>query len=201
MADLHHSLSNSPQPPYQPYQPQQPLPPDQWRPSDSDRKVAADRLRTAVDEGRLGLTEYDQRLRATEMAGTMEQLNRVLADLPGPPEQVLVQIGEMAVTATTVYTPAGPIPLRGSQWSVQDQWLSEQKTPTWAIVLAIVGFFCVAIFSLLFLLAKETRFHGTVNVAVTNGGQQYVARIPVYNQQQVHHIYNQVNYVRSLTMR
>jgi hypothetical protein len=192
MGDSHHSLFNSPQPP---------LPPDQWRPSEADRAAAADRLRIAVDEGRLNLTEYDQRLRATEMAGTMEQLNRVLADLPGPPEQVLVQIGEIAVTATTVYTPSGPIPLRGSQWTVHDQWLSEQKTPTWAIVLAIVGLFFICLFSLLFLLAKETRFHGTVNVTVTNGSQQYVARIPVYDQHQVHHIYNQVNYVRSLTMR
>lgn len=194
MSDPHHPLSSSPQP-------QQPLPPDQWRPSEADRKVAAERLRVAVDEGRLNLTEYDQRLRATEMAGTMEQLNRVLADLPGPPEQVLVQIGEIAVTATTVYTPAGPIPLRGSQWTVNDQWLSEQKTPTWAIVLAIVGIFVICLFSLLLLLVKETVFHGTVNVTVSNGGQQYVARIPVYDQQQVHHIYNQVNYVRSLTTR
>lgn len=195
MSEPHDSM------PEPPGQPQQPLPPDQWRPSEADRKAAAERLRVAVDEGRLNLTEYDQRLRAAEMAGTMEQLNRVVADLPGPPEQVLVQIGEIAVTATTVYTPSGPIPLRGSQWTVQDQWLSEQKTPTWAIVMAIVGFFLVCALSLLFLLAKETRFHGTVNVAVTNGSQQYVARIPVYHPQQVHHIYNQVNYVRSLTTR
>lgn len=195
MTDPHHSIFSDPQ------QPNRPLPPDQWRPSEADRKTVADRLRTAVDEGRINLTEYDQRLRASEMAGTMEQLNGVIADLPGQPEQVLVQIGEIAVTATTVYTPSGPMPLRGSQWAVQDQWLSEQKIPTWAIVLAIVGFFLVCALSLLFLLAKETRFHGTVNVSVTSGGRQYVARIPVYNQQQVHHLYNQVNYVRSLTTR
>jgi hypothetical protein len=181
--------------------PQQPLPPDQWRPSEADRKAVSDQLRVAVDEGRLDLMEYDQRLRAAEMAGTLEHLHRVVADLPSQPEQVLVQIGEIAVTASTVYTPNGAIPLRGSQWAVQDQWLSEQKIPSWAIVLAIVGFFLVCALSLLFLLAKETRFHGTVNVTVTNGHQQYVARIPVYSQQQVHHIYNQVNYVRSLTTR
>jgi hypothetical protein len=32
-----------------------------------------------------------------------------------------------------------------------------RKTPTWAIVLAVVGFFFVLFFSLLFLLAKETK--------------------------------------------
>jgi hypothetical protein len=32
-----------------------------------------------------------------------------------------------------------------------------RKTPTWAIVVAIVGFFVIFVFSLLFLLVKETR--------------------------------------------
>jgi uncharacterized protein DUF1707 len=178
-----------------------PLPPDQWRPSDAERRTAAERLRVAVDEGRLDLHEYDRRLRVTETAGSMAALQQVLADLPAPAEPVLVQIGELAVTASTVYTPIGPIPLRGSQWAVNDHWLTEQKTPAWAIVLAIVGFFLICAFSLLFLLAKETQFHGTVDVTVTNGGQQYVARIPVWSMPQVHHIYNQVNYVRALAAR
>lgn len=201
--------SDPPGPPASPHQP----PAGEWRPSQSDRQAAAERLRAAVDEERLDLMEYDQRLRATETAATMSELDRVLADLPLPAEPLLVQIGELAVTQRTVHTPAGPIPLRGSQWTVQDQWLTERKTPTWAIVLAIVGaslgvllvcftFFLslVLVLCLLFLLAKETRFHGTVDVGVTNQGRHYVARIPVYNQQQVQHIYQQVNYVRSLAV-
>lgn len=173
--------------------------PGQWRPSESDRQAASDRLRTAVDEGRLDLAEYDQRLRAVETAQTTAELDRVLADLPVPVEPVLLQIGELAITRSTVFTPAGPIPLRGSQWSVQDQWLASQKIPTWAIVLAILGFFVVCALSLLFLLVKETHYQGTVDIGVSNGQQHYVARIPVYSQQQVQHIYQQVNYVRSLT--
>jgi len=187
--------------------------PGQWRPSESDRQAAAQRLRAAVDEGRLDLMEYDQRLRAAETAPTMVELERVLADLPVPAEPVLVQIGELAVTRSTVHTPVGPIPVRGSQWAVHDQWLADRKTPTWAIVLAVTGaalgvllvcftFFIslVLLLCLLFLLAKETRFHGTVDVAVTSGQRQYVARIPVYGQQQVHYVYQQVNYVRTLTI-
>jgi hypothetical protein len=113
-------------------------------------------------------------------------------------EPVLAQIGEIAVTSTTVRTPSGEIPLSGAQWHVADYWQSEQKTPTWAIVVAIAGFCVLTVFSLLFLLVKETVHRGTVQVTVTNGNRQYVARIPVGNEPQVRQIHQQVNYVRSL---
>lgn len=115
-----------------------------------------------------------------------------------PAGPVIVQIAEIAVTSSMARTPAGDIPLAGSSWQVAEYWQTEQKTPTWAIVSAIVGFCLVTIFSLLFLLAKETTYRGTVQVTVSNGTRQYVARIPVGSQAQVHHIHQQVNYVRSL---
>ncbi|SCL67206.1 hypothetical protein GA0070606_4503 [Micromonospora citrea] len=123
--------------------------------------------------------------------------------LPGgyPPPQgaVAVQIGEILVSPPVIRTPAGVLPLAGASWHVTDYWQKEEKTAQWAIVCAIVGFFCLTIFSLLFLLIKETRHHGTVQVSVMNGAQQYVARIPVADQAQVQHINNQVNYARSLS--
>ncbi|MGW4497739.1 hypothetical protein ACWENR_03860 [Micromonospora sp. NPDC004336] len=123
--------------------------------------------------------------------------------LPGgyPPPQgaVAVQIGEILVSPPVIRTPAGVLPLAGASWHVTDYWQKEEKTAQWAIVCAIVGFFCLTIFSLLFLLIKETRHHGTVQVSVMNGAQQYVARIPVTDQAQVQHINNQVNYARSLS--
>jgi len=120
---------------------------------------------------------------------------------PGMGEQPIAQIGEITVTTTMVHTPVGGCPLRGSQWTAQDQWISSQKTPTWAIVLAIVGFCVLTIFSLLFLLAKETVLSGTIAVTVTNGPFTYVARIPVYNQAQAQQVHNQVNYARAMAMR
>ncbi|MFI5891246.1 hypothetical protein ACIA5D_14160 [Actinoplanes sp. NPDC051513] len=114
---------------------------------------------------------------------------------PGP---VIVQIAEISVTSTTVFTPTGDIPLAGSQWQVNDYWFSQQRIPRWAIVLAIVGFCVLTIFSLLFLLVKETVMQGTVQVTVTNGTRQYVARIPVTDQAAVTGINQQVNYVRTL---
>ncbi|MEU8185123.1 hypothetical protein AB0B85_13630 [Micromonospora sp. NPDC049044] len=119
----------------------------------------------------------------------------------GGPEVVAVQIGEIAVCPPVIRTPAGVLPLAGASWHVTDYWQSEEKVATWALVCAIVGFFCLTLFSLLFLLIKETRHHGTVQVMVTNGHQQYVARIPVSDQGQVQHINNQVNYARSLSGR
>ena len=113
-------------------------------------------------------------------------------------EQVIAQIGEIQVTSTTVRTPAGQFPLRGSQWTVTDQWLANSKIPTWAIVLAIVLIPCTGFLSLLFLLAKETVYSGVVLVQVQNGAYHYVSRVPVNNQAYVQHVYAQVNYVRSL---
>lgn len=114
---------------------------------------------------------------------------------PGP---VLVQLGEVSVSSTTIHTPSGEIPLRGSQWAVSDQWHSQQRIPAWAVVCAVLGFFLLCFLSLLFLLAKETRYTGTVQVIITNGPRQYVVRIPVTDQRVVAHIHAQVNYARSL---
>jgi hypothetical protein len=114
---------------------------------------------------------------------------------PGP---VIVQVGDIAVTSTVVHTPAGDIPLAGSQWQVSDYWHNEQKIPKWAIIAAVAGFCVLTVFSLLFLLAKETVPRGTVQVTVTNGTRQYVSRIPVTDPAQVNHVHQQVNYIRSL---
>ncbi|WP_433387115.1 hypothetical protein [Micromonospora sp. KLBMP9576] len=120
---------------------------------------------------------------------------------PAPQGGAGVQIGEIMVSPPVIHTPAGVLPLAGASWHVSDYWQREEKIAPWAVVCAIVGFFCLTFFSLLFLLIKETRHHGTVQVTVINGVQQYVARIPVSDQGQVQHINNQVNYARSLSAR
>lgn len=52
------------------------------RASDADRNAVAQRLQVAVDEGRLTLTDYDERLQQTYGARTYGELERVTADLP-----------------------------------------------------------------------------------------------------------------------
>lgn len=52
------------------------------RASDSDREHVADRLRTAVTEGRLSHEEFEERLHDALSARTYGQLDPLLADLP-----------------------------------------------------------------------------------------------------------------------
>jgi hypothetical protein len=63
------------------------------RAGDGDRKAVADQLKTALDEGRLDLSEYDERLQKTYAAKTFSDLDGLLDDLPGavPPQQSQVQ--------------------------------------------------------------------------------------------------------------
>ena len=53
------------------------------RATDTDRQSVADHLRKALDEGRLGLYEYDDRLRRAYEAATYGDLEQLLVDLPG----------------------------------------------------------------------------------------------------------------------
>jgi Domain of unknown function (DUF1707) len=54
------------------------------RASDADRERVADRLRHALDEGRLTVLEYDERLRAAYGSLTYGELAKVTSDLPAP---------------------------------------------------------------------------------------------------------------------
>ena len=121
-----------------------------------------------------------------------------VAPAPAPPAPIVARIGEISVSSTTVYTPTGEMPLRGSQWILTDQWQAHSKIPAWAIVLTVLTFFCIPIFNFLFLLAKETYYTGVVAVSVASAGRHYVARIPVSSQVQVANLQSQVNYTRSL---
>jgi|1186.fasta_scaffold72657_3 hypothetical protein len=56
---------------------------DEMRAADSDRQAVADKLKQALDEGRLDLGEYDERLQKTYAAKTYGDLNGLLDDLPG----------------------------------------------------------------------------------------------------------------------
>lgn len=53
------------------------------RAGDGDRQQVAARLKQALDEGRLDLTEYDERLQKTYAAKTYGDLDGLLDDLPG----------------------------------------------------------------------------------------------------------------------
>src|SRR3954452_14946385 len=68
------------------------------RAGDSDRKDHADQLKGALDEGRLDLSEYDERIQRTYSAKTYADLDGLLDDLPGtvPVQHAQVQPGAAA---------------------------------------------------------------------------------------------------------
>ncbi|MCM0673767.1 DUF1707 domain-containing protein, partial [Micromonospora phytophila] len=80
---------------------------DGMRAADADRQAVADRLRVAVDEGRLDLHEYDERLQRAYAARTYAELDLLLADLPAPavPESSRLAVPEGAGAAAV--PPAG----------------------------------------------------------------------------------------------
>ncbi|MGI5245618.1 DUF1707 SHOCT-like domain-containing protein [Dactylosporangium sp. CA-139066] len=53
------------------------------RAADVDRQFVAERLKAALDEGRLSLVEYDDRLKDAYAARTYGDLDAILKDLPG----------------------------------------------------------------------------------------------------------------------
>ncbi|MEV4760280.1 DUF1707 domain-containing protein [Micromonospora sp. NPDC049559] len=56
----------------------------EMRAADADREAVAERLRIALNEGRLDLNEYDERLQRTYAAKTYADLDGLLDDLPAP---------------------------------------------------------------------------------------------------------------------
>lgn len=132
-------------------------------------------------------------------AGTHGQSGGYAQPQSGGYAQPLVVIGDITVTADGIITPAGTMPLKGAVWTLTDMSRTEEKIPTHAIVLAVV-FVALCFLGLLFLLMKERTTAGHVQVTVNSGGKFHSTMIPVYDPMAVHHIMQQVNYARSVSV-
>ncbi|MEU9603187.1 hypothetical protein [Streptomyces sp. NPDC048057] len=118
--------------------------------------------------------------------------------VPVPLGSPLVAIGDIVVMHDTIVTPAGHLPLKGAVWNVTDMSRTEEKIPTHAIVLAVVFFF-FCFLGLLFLLMKEKKTTGYVQVTVTSGGKHHATMVPAQHMMTIQHVMGQVNYARSLS--
>jgi len=97
--------------------------------------------------------------------------------IPGEREEVLLTIGDISVTRTSVIVPQGRFPLRGTMWTVQDSTTVTQEIPVYAIILAIV-FLLFCLLGLLFLLIKETKYAGFISITVVGPGLYHSVQIP-----------------------
>jgi hypothetical protein len=118
---------------------------------------------------------------------------------PQPGTQpLLVSIGDIGVSESWVITPSGTRPVGQVHWMFSDLSRTTEKIPTWAIVcLVIFVWFCLL--GLLFLLAKETRTEGHIQVTVQGPGLVHTVQLPVFSPEQVYDYNARVNFARSLS--
>jgi hypothetical protein len=120
-----------------------------------------------------------------------------MTDLQQPakaPEQLLVTIGDIGISAHWLVTPAGAQPLKETQLNITDLSHWETHIPVWAIVLAVVLF----PIGLLFLFAKEPIIRGSVQVVASSGSFVHSTQIPVLGLQTINDVNGRVNYARQL---
>jgi hypothetical protein len=114
------------------------------------------------------------------------------------PWQPLVEIGDIGVDQHWVRTPSGSLPTAKATWSVQDMTRTETGIPAYAIVLTVV-FFIFCLLGLLFLLIKENRTTGWMQVTVQGPAFVHTTQVPVSHQAAIADVHARVNYARSLT--
>ncbi|GGF24442.1 hypothetical protein [Subtercola lobariae] len=119
-----------------------------------------------------------------------------ISPIPAQPE-FLIGFGNVNATDYWVVTPVGTWPLADINVTSHDQTATTTHTPAWAIVMTIL-FIWVALLSLLFLLAKETRVTGYVAVFIQAGNQSFTEQVPVYNAQQRADVLQRVAYLQGL---
>lgn len=108
---------------------------DGMRAADSDRAAVADRLRVALDEGRLDLHEYDERLQRAYAARTYADLEALLTDLPPvTPAQRSSLAPAAGPTVSLLGDELDPAFSRG----VTARWLAEVWSPyLWVIPIVV----------------------------------------------------------------
>ncbi|MEU4676571.1 DUF1707 domain-containing protein [Micromonospora sp. NPDC023737] len=112
------------------------------RAADADRQGVAERLRVALDEGRLDLHEYDERLRRAYAARTYGELDALLTDLPGVTPPAAAQMAVPEARPVVSGTPPVGRPAT-ARWLLR-VWLPYlQVVPivlaVWAIASAVAG--------------------------------------------------------------
>jgi hypothetical protein len=114
-----------------------------------------------------------------------------------PEPAALVTIGDIACTADFVITPSGTLPIRDATWTFTDMSRTSEGIPTWAIVCTVI-FVWLCFLGLLFLLVKERRTEGSVQITVQGPQFVHVVQLPVFSPAQVADYNARVNYARSL---
>ncbi|WP_199180236.1 DUF1707 domain-containing protein [Verrucosispora sp. ts21] len=124
---------------------------DGMRAADADRQVIADRLRVALDEGRLNLHEYDERLQRAYAARTYADLDDLVRDLPAAgavaPTPGAVPAQRAADGAVSASDGAVPASDGAADRTVTVRWLVEVWEPWLKTVGIVVAIWAVTSFA------------------------------------------------------
>lgn len=110
----------------------------------------------------------------------------------------MLSLGDITVMGDSIVTPSGTMPLKGAVWTATDMSRTEEKIPTVAIVLAIL-FALLCLVGLLFLLMKEKKTTGFIQVTVVSGGRHHSTWIPAMHPDTFPMVMAQINTARSLS--
>ncbi len=117
---------------------------DGMRAADADRQAIAGRLRVALDEGRLNLHEYDERLQRAYAARTYADLDDLVRDLPAAGA---VAPTPGAVPAQRAAAGAVPVSDGAGDRTVTARWLVEVWEPWLKTVGIVVAIWAVTSFA------------------------------------------------------
>lgn len=115
----------------------------------------------------------------------------------GEPERWLAALGDISFSQHWVATPTGVHPLKGTVWTVTDMSHYSESISTAGVVLCII-FVWFCLLGLLFLLMKERRYVGFIQVTVQGSGFFHSALLPALGPQAMISVTQQVNYARAL---
>jgi Domain of unknown function (DUF1707) len=101
-------------------------PADTARAADADREAAAEKLRVAATEGRIGFEELDDRLGQALSARTYGQLRALVADLPVQPAS-MARHDAVAEPETLVLKTTSPNIKQSGRWAVPRRITAETK--------------------------------------------------------------------------
>lgn len=102
---------------------------DRMRAADSDREAVVERLRTALNEGRLDLHEFDERVAEAYRSKTYADLDSLLTDLPG-----VAPVSRSQLAPTPPLAMPAPLPVAAP--GTAPRWLAA-LWGTWAAAVGI----------------------------------------------------------------
>lgn len=110
-----------------------------------------------------------------------------------------LSLGDITIAGDQIITPSGPMPLRGAIWNATDFSRTEEKIPAHAIVLAVI-FFLFCLLGLFFLLMKERRTTGYIQITVNSAGRHHSTMIPAVDPGTYMWVMSQINQARALSI-